>query len=730
MVLKVALANTQHDAFEYLPSPSIKNDTNIIGARITVPLRNKQVIGILVDTTAHAQIAVEKLKHATEIIDQDPVITPLIMKLCRWASNYYHCSLGDVLAAALPRLLRQGRAATVTQENYLQLTKTGKATDPQAIKRAPKQQALLAYLQKHPGKITKTALTAMSFSQASIQGLCSKGWLAENKVDAIQVPINSSLQAPLLLNEEQKVAVTMISAALDNYACFLLDGVTGSGKTEVYFQCIQQIIEAQQQVLILVPEIGLTPQLLHRLQQRFAIPIVSFHSGLTDRQRLDAWVLAKSGRAKIIVGTRSAVFTPISKLAMIIVDEEHDVSFKQQDGFRYSGRDLAIVRAQMEKIPIVLGSATPSLESLHNTRNKRYHLLKLPQRTSSAAKTLYQIIDVRSQRLNAGISNQLLHKIREHLAQDNQVLLFINRRGYAPLVMCHHCAWIANCKHCDAKMTHHTSNNSLLCHHCLYQQTVPAQCPNCQHSPITLLGVGTERLEQSLQQLFPEQTILRIDRDSTQHKNAFAKSLKKIHEGKAKILVGTQMLTKGHHFPNLTLVGIIDADSGFFSSDFRASERLGQMLLQVAGRAGREHKAGEAIIQTHIPDHPLLTQLISQGYHAFANTLLHERKTAKLPPFYPLAILRSAATDYNKALKFLDDIKHIISSLKNNSCRAYGPAPAPMAKKANYHHAQLLIRADNRTALKNLLATLRDQLPARFGKGIKWSIDVDPVDTY
>jgi len=730
MVLKVALANTLHDAFEYLPLPNTKSDTTTIGTRIKVPLRNKQVIGILIDTASQTQIPSDKLKHVIEVLDEAPIITPLIMKLCRWASSYYHCSLGDVLAAALPRLLRQGKPATPTQESYLQLTTVGKAIDLLQIKRAPKQQALLAYLQKHPEKIAKAALIAMNFSHASIQGLCNKDWLEESKIESTQTIINSSLQTPLSLNEEQKIAVTTINEKLNDYSCFLLDGVTGSGKTEVYFQCIQQAINAKQQVLILVPEIGLTPQLLHRLQQRFAVPIVGLHSGLTDRQRLDAWVLAKSGRAKIIVGTRSAVFTPLSKLAMIIVDEEHDVSFKQQDGFRYSGRDLAIVRAKMEQIPIVLGSATPSLDSLHNALSGRYHLLKLPQRTSTAAKTHYQIIDVRSQRLTAGLSNQLLHKIQEHLAQDNQVLLFINRRGYAPLVMCHKCAWVANCNHCDAKMTHHAINNTLLCHHCLYQQTIPAQCPNCQHTPITLLGVGTERLEQSLQKIMPEHSILRIDRDSTQHKQAFEQSLKKIHDGSAKVLIGTQMLTKGHHFPNLTLVGIIDADSGFFSSDFRACERLGQTLLQVAGRAGREHKAGEVIIQTHIPNHPLLTQLISQGYHAFANTLLDERKTAKLPPFYPLAILRSAAIDQNNALKFLDDIKQIILRLKNISCRAYGPVPAPMAKKANYHHAQLLIHADNRSTLKNLLATLKRQIPVRPRNGIKWSIDVDPVDTY
>ncbi|HEX2549035.1 MAG TPA: primosomal protein N' [Gammaproteobacteria bacterium] len=530
------------------------------------------------------------------------------------------------------------------------------------------------------------------------------------------------------LNVSQKNAISAIQQAV-NFQVFLLNGVTGSGKTEVYLQTIQKVIQEKKQVLILVPEIGLTPQTLNRFAERFTELSIVLHSGLTEKQRLHAWCLSHSGQAKIIIGTRSAIFLPFQNLGLIIIDEEHDLSFKQQEGFRYHARDLAILRAHMQKIPVILGSATPSLETLFKAEIGKFSPLFLPKRAGNAELPEFKVIDIRNQFLEEGVSNSLLVEIKTHLAASNQVMLFLNRRGFAPLMMCHACGWMVNCRRCDRRMTYHDFSKRLHCHHCDYQKSQPAQCESCGEKKLQTLGQGTERLEQVLQKYFPETSIVRIDRDTTKRKDAMETILQDIQTGKHQILIGTQMLAKGHHFPNVTLVGIIDADGGFFSSDFRALERMGQLVLQVAGRAGRVEKKGTVMIQTHHPEHPLLHQLFRESYDTFANTLLKERKLAGLPPYAFFALFRADAYQTEIALAFLQKIKEI--SLLNKKIFLLGPIPAPMPKRAGRYRAQLLIQAATRPELQNFLKKLLPEIEKiTLKKKVRWSLDVDPLEMF
>ncbi len=530
------------------------------------------------------------------------------------------------------------------------------------------------------------------------------------------------------LNSAQLNAITSINAA-QNFQTFLLNGVTGSGKTEVYLQAIAEIIAKRQQALVLVPEIGLTPQTIARFQQRFAAPIVVLHSGLNERQRAASWLQAKNGDAAIIIGTRSAIFTPLANPGIIILDEEHDLSFKQQSGFRYSARDCAVRRGQLENIPVILGSATPSLETLNNTKRKRFIELSLPERAGQATSPQIHCIDLRNQPLDAGLSPRLLNSVAQHLAADGQVLLFLNRRGFAPVLMCHACGWSAQCQRCDSRLTLHQKPERLFCHHCNSQLNLPKQCPSCQCTQLLALGLGTERVEQALLQHFPNHKIARIDRDNTKRRGSFDELLASVQSGASRILLGTQMLTKGHHFPRVTLVGIIDVDSALFSADFRASERMGQLIIQVAGRAGRAEHAGEVLLQTHHPAHPLLLELLQKGYGSFAKTLLAEREITTLPPFGYMALLRAEAVKPEAALAFLNDVKNIIGTLKMPHIESQGPNFANMARKAGVHRAQLLLSSPQRANLQNLLKHLRQKLESLKSKQrVRWSIDVDPME--
>lgn len=576
------------------------------------------------------------------------------------------------------------------------------------------------YYQHGIGDVLETALPTL-FRQG-------RELVLKDKDKFVDASIN--LEMPHVLNQAQQMALQKISQNKDNFNVFLLDGVTGSGKTEIYLQAIAKVVEQQKQVLVLVPEIGLTPQTIERFRRRFTVPVIALHSALTDKQRFNVWLQAQHDQPQIIIGTRSAIFTPFNNLGLIVVDEEHDLSFKQQEGFRYHARDLAIVRARDANIPIVLGSATPSLESLSRVRQEKYLYLQLPERAGSANLPTFSVIDIRNQYLDEGLSPSLIALMQQHLENNNQVMLFLNRRGYAPVFMCHGCGWMAQCKRCEIRMTYHHNPLRLHCHHCDSRKFIPKKCESCGNVDLQVIGLGTERLEEVLQKHFPNYSTVRIDRDTTQRKGSMEKILDDIHAGKHKILIGTQMLAKGHHFPNVTLVGIINADSGFFSSDFRSVERMGQLILQVAGRAGRVDKPGTVVIQTHHPENPLLLNLIHANYSQFAENLLQERKSAELPPYAYLAMFRAEAHNADAAFDFLQKVKELANANKV-SLPIYGPMPAPMPKRAGRFRAQLLLHAMQRPQLQQFLRELVVGIETISGKSkVRWSLDVDPQEMF
>ncbi|HEV2613745.1 MAG TPA: primosomal protein N' [Gammaproteobacteria bacterium] len=659
-ILQVAVPTPLYRLFDYIAPDNFTAENFKPGLRVKIPWRDSTLTGILLSTSDKSSINPKKLKQAEEILDTESLFSESILKLIIFAADYYHYPIGEVFAAALPTLLRQGRST-------------------------------------------------------------------EYKHHAFE--FESLPEVPLVLTGHQKIAVDKIISELNNFKPFLLFGVTGSGKTEVYLQIISEVLKQNKQALILVPEIGLTPQTVMRFQMRFPVIISVLHSGLTDSERHSAWLQAKNGDAKIVIGTRSAVFASLKNPGVIILDEEHDLSFKQQEGFKYSARDLGVLRAQFESIPIVLGSATPSLESLHNVESKRYELLTLPERAGEAVHPSFILIDLKKQAAPKGLSIALLESIQKHLKDNNQVLVFLNRRGYSPTLICHHCGWIATCRQCDANMTIHNSPSHLQCHHCGASRPVDRKCLECHSTSLAPLGTGTERIEENLKEYFPETPIIRIDRDSTRKKGSLEKKLANVHEGEACILVGTQMLAKGHHFKNVTLAVILNADSGLFSSDFRGSERTAQLILQVAGRSGRAEKPGEVILQTYHPEHSLLNILLNSGYEDFAKNLLKEREEAQLPPYHFMAMIRAEGLKIELVIEFLNQIKTYLN--KDNAVFALGPLPAPMQKKAGKHRGHLLLQSNNRSNLKRVLNQLTSHLSEIKSKqNVRWSIDVDPMELF
>jgi len=733
-ILQVAIPSPLPQTFDYLPPVGDVVDHIVPGMRVRVPFGRSQKIGVIVALASDSPVDPARLKPVLAILDDDAIVPAEIQSLAQWASRYYHYSLGEVLAATLPTLLRQGDEAKVSGEKVWSLNAAGMAVAPESLKRAPRQRELLQLLQELEKPLNAGALDVQFENWRGImRNLVDKGWIELAEQTTLIVPAAETSRAPEL-NSAQQAACDAIHNALGGFESLLLDGVTGSGKTEVYFSAVEQVLRVGQQALILVPEIGLTPQLLKRFQARFAVPIALLHSGLNDKARMNSWLQAKAGDAPIIIGTRSAVFTPMKNLGIILIDEEHDLSFKQQEGFRYHARDVAIRRAQQAGIPIVLGSATPSLETLHNARQGRFQHLLLPERAGNATPPRIRLLDVCQQKLTEGFSLMMLQAIQQHLDKGQQVLLFLNRRGYAPTLICHDCGWLANCQRCDAHMILHKSRHLLRCHHCDSQRRIDSQCPDCGSVDLRPLGQGTERAAEALVELFPNNEIIRIDRDSTRRKGALQAVLKQVEDGKGQILLGTQMLAKGHHLPNVTLVGILDADQGLFGLDFRSSERMGQLIIQVAGRAGRGESRGEVLIQTHHPQHPLLNGIITHDYGRFASDLLAERSQALLPPFRHIALLRAEASSREMPNEFLSaarDIGFQLPSTQGAHCppELLGPIPAAMEKRAGRYRAQLLIQADNRAQLHNFLRHWLPQLSQLAqAKKVRWSIDVDAME--
>ncbi len=730
LIIQVAIPIPVNRIFDYLAP---KGTTSISpGTRVLVPFGNAKKVAFAVGIIENSNIKNDRLKPIIEILDEYSLLSEQDYQLVLWAQHYYHHPLGEVFSAAFPVSLRKGKKSVVAQEKHYKLSAKGKCLNPEQLKKTPKQKQIFKMFQQPVLSLTSADLAQQHKNwRPAIKALLEKDLLSIELQAKASKKIFDKTETALQANEQQSKAIKQLIARIGQFSVCLLEGVTGSGKTEVYMQVIQQVLDLDLQVLVLLPEITLTPQLQDRFKRRFSANLSISHSKLTDNQRHCAWLEMQQGHSSILLGTRSALFTPLKKPGLIILDEEHDSSFKQQKGFLYSARDLAIVKGKLFNIPVILGTATPSLESLYNAHNKRYQLIHLSERAGTAVKPKLLLFDIRNKRLQDGLSEPLITQIKNTLAKNEQVLLFLNRRGYAPVQICHSCAWVARCHHCDTSLVIHYEEKRLRCHHCGYQQHLTPHCPACKTGELKALGLGTERVEKSLHALFPQQKIVRLDRDSTQKKGSLENHLDQINQGKVDIILGTQMLAKGHHFPNVTLVAILDVDSGLFSIDYHATEKLAQLIIQVAGRAGRAEKPGKVILQTRQPDHPLLNVLLKQGYNSFAQTALAERQQAMLPPFSSQALLRVYAGNPADPQMLLKKVCEIIQNMESYNTLVLGPVSAPMAKREGNYHFQLLLQNNHRKKLQSLLGLLVPQLYLlKEARKVRWSIDVDPVDLY
>jgi len=703
-----------------------------IGCRVRVSFGRSRAIAVVVELVADSELPLESLKPIDAVLDSEPLLGPHDLEFLRWVAGYYHHPIGEVIAAALPLRLRKAEAVLSPGERGLALTAVGRGQLAQPPRRAPRQAELLAWLAARPEGVAPQALLGAELpgSAAALRALLDKGWVEVRELAASPDPVPGHPPG-LVLNEDQAGALVQMQADLGRFAVSLLDGVTGSGKTEIYLQLAAEVLAHGRSVLVLVPEISLTPQLLQRFHRRLGETVRVLHSGLSDSEREQTWHRARLGLSRVLLGTRSAIFTPIAELGLVLVDEEHDPSFKQTEGFRYSARDLAIVRGQRANCPVVLGSATPSLESLRNAELGRYRHLRLDRRAGGAQSPRVDLLDVRDQPLQSGMSQPLLDQVSATLGRDEQVMLFLNRRGFAPVLSCFSCGWLSDCPRCDARQTLHKTSGLLWCHHCGAQRRVPQVCPACGAPDLHPLGQGTEQLEEFLAERFAQYPLIRVDRDATSRKGSLEGLFARLQAADAALLVGTQMLAKGHHFPRVTLVGVLDADGGLYSADFRSTERMAQLLVQVAGRAGRGDRSGRVLIQTRYPDHPLLQTLVRRGYRAFAAEALREREAAGMPPFSHQAILRADATRMDYARTFLEQVVAWAGGLDIAGVELWGPVPAPMARRAGRHRVHLLLQAAQRDALHSLLRALPPfaaGLPA--AKRVRWSLDVDPIDLY
>ena len=640
-----------------------------LGRRVIVPLRRREVVGIVTAIFSESALDEAKLKAVLEVLDERALFDASMLELIEFVRAYYHASVGDVFYTALPSLLCKGK---------------GLSQADRRSKQSPAQ----------TGHSRSIALSADQRERA------------------------------LVLNLEQQQCVTDIALHLSQFSVHLLEGVTGSGKTEVYLELVQQVLDSGRSVLVLVPEIGLTPQTLKRFQARFGTNVAAYHSGLTETAKRNVWRQALFGEIKLVIGTRSAVFLPLQDLGLLVIDEEHDSSYKQNVGVTYSAKSIAIKRAMQQNCAIILGSATPSIEALYFVQEGRYqhHILRL--RARGHVMPEIKLIDMRQQPKTAGLSRPLLDAMRQHLEKNQQVLIFLNRRGYAPILMCHDCGARLTCPDCEMSYTLHQKPPILICHHCSRTARIPKICPECSHPELITIGQGTEQLEECLQAEFAGYTVVRLDQDAMRLKGSLEAALKQIHEGEAQIIIGTQMLAKGHDFAHITLVGIVDLDYGFFAPDFRGIERMGQLLIQVAGRAGRFLGSGEVLIQTHVPDHSLLRLLLKEGYRPFAAALLEERKGAGWPPFQYMALFRA---EHRHEAQLMDFLKQVKAVLSEQGVRVLGPVAATLRKKANYYRAQLLLESPKRAVLHQALTEVENYLASQKNLP-RYTIDVDPLE--
>ena len=730
-ILRLAIPSPLRRHFDYLAPIGINEDQLLSlqpGVRLRVPFGRREVTGYLVAVCEASNAPAGSLKHAVEILDQVPLIDPQLLDLCRWAADYYHHPHGEVFSTLFPKRLREGKPQQPQGTLGWQLTLRGKGLPEAALTRSPRQAQAISMLMQQ-AVVEDAEFRVNGISASVLRSLQDKKLIETHIVSGRSQSIK--INQGLTLNSEQHAALQRVTETQAGFSCHLLEGVTGSGKTEIYLQLIERCLERGLQALILVPEIGLTPQTLARFQQRFEVNIAVLHSGLSDAQRYQAWEAARTGNAHIVIGTRSAIFTPLAAPGLIIVDEEHDGSYKQQDGFRYSARDVAVKRAHLHSVPVLLGSATPSLESIQNVVTGRYHHQQLTRRASSAGMPNIKVLDVRRQELHAGLSKELVERIEENLQLGQQTLLFLNRRGYAPTLQCHDCGWIAECRACDARLTIHRRRGRLRCHHCGNSSILHRQCPQCNSQRLMAAGLGTEQTEDLLRTRFKQWPIYRVDSDSMQGKGAMQDLVEDISKGEPCILLGTQMLTKGHHFPGVSLVAVIDADAMLFSTDFRGEERMAQLLTQVAGRAGRADVPGSVLLQTHYPDHPALLAMLTTSYGEQARVLLKRRQESGMPPAGQLVVLRTDCPDIEYGEQFLQQLRERSAPFLPSGARLIGPLPSPMQRRAGKYRCQLLLTAPNRATAQHaarLLVASAEELPTRHG--LKWSIDIDPQNVF
>ena len=725
--IRVAVPVYLYDCFDYSLTAEQYHQAEV-GARVAVSFGRQNVVGVIVEklTDEKPLDLGFKLKAITELLDDSAILDAKVLSLLTWSAQYYQFPIGEVMHAALPSFLRQGKP-------YNLLARMWKLIDDHAedkLKRSEKQQDAYKILKLHPTGTSENILNLAGIETATLKAL-EKKQITQCILEAqdFKPQVMTLAQMPLTPNDEQKRAIQNILKVRHSYHAFLLDGLTGSGKTEVYLQVMQEVLKQGKQVLVLVPEIGLTPQTVSRFQSRFHCHIALLHSGLNDSKRLQAWQSAQTGRASIVIGTRSAIYTPLPHLGLIILDEEHDLSFKQQEGFRYHARDVALYRAHLENCPIILGSATPSIDSYALVEQGKMTRLELDQRAGVAVMPKMHVIDLKVAQKQNGISQQLIHEVQKRLDKKEQVLIFLNRRGYAPVLICESCGWQAKCPHCDANFTvHRQPYQHLHCHHCGTIHRMPEHCPQCQHSELKPIGLGTAKVEENLQALFPNFDVIRVDRDSTSRVGSWQKIYNKIQKSEPIILLGTQMLAKGHHFPYVTLVAILDIDSGLLSVDFRATERTAQLIIQVAGRAGRGEKKGEVYLQTLRPDHPLLNTLLESGYRSFAKQTLKERKAAWMPPYRYAALLRCESKDQELNQSFLQEHAQVLRQASENSIDIWGPIPAPMERKAGRYQAHMVLLSKDRARMHFYIRQWWQNVWHNKPHGMKLSLDIDPQE--
>ena len=692
-----------------------------IGGRVLVPLgKNKQLVGVVVGLVAESEF--KTLKPITAVLDSEPLLNATTLQLLRLAAKYYQVSFGEMIFAALPAWFRKTNNRPIPIHYWWQVVADLEVAQT-ALKVAPKQLEVFEYLMLH-GPLQSKAMSHISSTAAQIcRQLQDKALITSTEVCFVET--DQAFDPGFKLTADQDRALKQIQKSKDQFEVHLLDGITGSGKTEIYIRLINELLEKQQQALVLVPEIGLTPQLFQEISQRINGQMAILHSGLSDGARARVWHHAARGLVDVVVSTRSGIFTPFKNLGSILVDEEHDLSYKQQEGIRYSARDLAVLRAKIEQVPVILGSATPSFETLNHANNGRYQWLKLRSRTNHNPMPSLRLQNTQSKQLVKGLTQQTLSTIESHLADGHQVLVFLNRRGWSQKLICHECGWVAECDDCDAYLTYHKHLDLLKCHHCERRYSLPEFCPSCGSQAVETMGAGTEKIAAGLMEQFAETAVVRFDRDSVKTPAQWQKNLETVRSGKPCVIVGTQMLSKGHDFPLLSLVVVVNVDNSFFSADFRATEYLAQLLVQVSGRAGRAKTKGEVIIQTQFPEHEFFQSLFQENYESFAQQQLTERAEMRFPPYTYMAIVRGQFRDERLLDQFLQQLADGLE--QNEDISVLGPLPAPMQKRQKLFRMQLILNSNDRKGLHQTLHLLKTQKTVENKHHIQWFVDIDPV---